>query len=91
MNLGIHEGSGVTVASKACIAFGFGCCPRVRVDTVQLFEFFRLNGWELCDSIEEADLVVVTSCGFCVTQCLAILCVLPFNFIVNKLWSFREA
>ncbi len=24
-----------------------------------------------------------------VSQCLAILCVLPFNFIVNKLWSFR--
>ena len=26
-----------------------------------------------------------------ISQCLAILCVLPFNFIVNKLWSFREA
>ena len=26
-----------------------------------------------------------------ISQGLAILCVLPFNFIVNKLWSFREA
>ncbi|NLE23109.1 MAG: GtrA family protein [Actinobacteria bacterium] len=25
-----------------------------------------------------------------VSQGLAILCVLPFNFFVNKLWSFRE-
>ena len=29
--------------------------------------------------------------GVLVSQCLAIVCVLPFNFIVNKLWSFREA
>ena len=28
--------------------------------------------------------------GVLVSQCLAIVCVLPFNFIVNKLWSFRE-
>jgi putative flippase GtrA len=28
--------------------------------------------------------------GVLVSQCLAILCVLPFKFIVNKLWSFRE-
>ena len=26
-----------------------------------------------------------------ISQMLAILCVLPFNFIVNKLWSFRHA
>jgi putative flippase GtrA len=25
-----------------------------------------------------------------VSQLLAIACVLPFNFIVNKLWSFRD-
>jgi putative flippase GtrA len=25
-----------------------------------------------------------------ISQCIAILCVLPFNFIMNKLWSFRE-
>ena len=29
--------------------------------------------------------------GVLVSQCLAILCVLPFNFILNKLWSFRES
>jgi putative flippase GtrA len=28
--------------------------------------------------------------GVLVSQGLAILCVLPFNFIMNKLWSFRE-
>jgi putative flippase GtrA len=26
-----------------------------------------------------------------ISQGVAILCVLPFNFIVNKLWSFRES
>ena len=26
-----------------------------------------------------------------ISQMLAILCVLPFNFIANKLWSFRHA
>jgi tRNA A37 methylthiotransferase MiaB len=60
----VHGGRGVTVVRKACIAYGLGC-PRVQVDTAQLFEFFRVNGWEICDSIEEADLVVVMSCGFC--------------------------
>jgi putative flippase GtrA len=29
--------------------------------------------------------------GVLISQCLAILCVLPFNFIMNKLWSFRNA
>ena len=29
--------------------------------------------------------------GVLLSQCLAILCVLPFNFIGNKLWSFRES
>jgi putative flippase GtrA len=28
--------------------------------------------------------------GVLISQGLAILCVLPFNFVVNKLWSFRE-
>jgi len=29
--------------------------------------------------------------GVLISQCLAILCVLPFNFIVNKLWSFKDS
>jgi len=29
--------------------------------------------------------------GVLVSQCLAILCVLPFNFVVNKLWSFKDS
>ena len=65
MSPAIRESSDVAVAKKACIAFGYGCCPRARVDTAQWFEFFRLNGWDLSDSIEEADLVVVMTCGVC--------------------------
>jgi putative flippase GtrA len=29
--------------------------------------------------------------GVLVSQLMAIACVLPFNFAVNKLWSFRGA
>ena len=58
----------MTQASKAhstvCIAFGLGC-PRAQVDTARLFGYFRANGWTVSDSIEQADLVAVTSCGFC--------------------------
>lgn len=58
----------MTQASKAhgtvCIAFGLGC-PRAQVDTARLFDYFRANGWTVSDSIEQADLVAVTSCGFC--------------------------
>ena len=65
MNPAVHEHGGVTVAKKVCITYGIGCCPRIGVDTAQLFEFFRLNGWEISDSIEEADLVIMIGCGYC--------------------------
>jgi tRNA A37 methylthiotransferase MiaB len=49
--------------STACIAYGDGC-PRARVDTALLLDYFRVNGWVVVESIETADLVLVTSCGF---------------------------
>lgn len=53
-----------TAGPRVCVAFGLGC-PRSEVDTARLIEFFRANGWSICDSIEEADLVLVMTCGFC--------------------------
>jgi tRNA A37 methylthiotransferase MiaB len=53
-----------TTQRRVCIAFGRGC-PRAQVDTARLFEYFRANGWDVGDPIEEADMVVVTTCGFC--------------------------
>jgi len=62
------KGAEVTLTTMerntVCIAFGLGC-PRAQVDTARLFGYFRANGWTVCDSIEVADLVVVTTCGFC--------------------------
>lgn len=58
-------GSVLQTARKACVALGYGCCPRVEVDTAKLFGFFEANGWQVTDAIEEADLVVVMTCGFC--------------------------
>jgi putative flippase GtrA len=59
--------------------------------TVQFLKFFivscgglALN--ELAFWIFRGELGI----GVLVSQGLAILCVLPFNFFVNKLWSFRE-
>ncbi len=51
------------MARTVCIAFGLGC-TRAKVDTAQLFEYFKLNGWTATGSLETADLVVVNSCGF---------------------------
>jgi tRNA A37 methylthiotransferase MiaB len=49
--------------NTVCIAYGEGC-PRARVDTALLFDYFRANRWAVVESIEEAVLVVVTACGF---------------------------
>jgi MiaB/RimO family radical SAM methylthiotransferase len=45
-----------------CIAFAGGC-SRAKVDTALLFDYFEANGWTRIETIEDADLVVVTSCG----------------------------
>ena len=47
---------------SACIAFAVGC-PRSRVEVARLFEYFQANGWEIKESAEEADLVLVATCG----------------------------
>jgi tRNA A37 methylthiotransferase MiaB len=53
----------VSVGKRVCVAFGLGC-PRAQVDTARLFKYFEANGWSVTDSIEDSDLVLVTSCGF---------------------------
>jgi len=48
--------------SSVCIAFANGC-PRSRMETAKLFSYFEQNGWEIKEQIEEADLVLVSTCG----------------------------
>lgn len=47
----------------ACLAFSRGC-PRARIDTAVLHEYLKTNGWNVVPSIEAADLVLFTGCGF---------------------------
>ena len=54
---------GNATAKSVSIAFALGC-PRVQVDTAKFFEYFAANGWSIADRVEEADMVVVTACGF---------------------------
>jgi len=51
------------VMSVACIAFDTGSCPRMAVDVPLFFDYFRVNGWTLADDVEDADLIVVSTCG----------------------------
>jgi len=46
----------------ACIVFGCGC-PRMMMDTARLFRYFDLNGYNLVDSSNDADFVLLTTCG----------------------------
>jgi tRNA A37 methylthiotransferase MiaB len=46
-----------------CIASG-SVCPRATVDISVLFEYFEANGMVATQSLDEADTVVVTLCGF---------------------------
>jgi len=48
---------------SACVAFGLGC-PRAQVDTARVCEYVRANGWSIAQTLEEADVVLVTVCGF---------------------------
>jgi tRNA A37 methylthiotransferase MiaB len=48
---------------SVCVSFGFGC-PRAEVDNAKLAEYIRANGWDLARRIEDADVVLVTACGF---------------------------
>ena len=47
---------------SACIAFANGC-PRARVNAAFLFSYFEANGWSIRQSLREADLVLVFTCG----------------------------
>lgn len=48
---------------SVCIAFGLGC-PRAQVDTARLCEYVSANGWSIADRVEEADFILVTTCGY---------------------------
>jgi tRNA A37 methylthiotransferase MiaB len=50
------------VGRTACIAFADGC-PRAQFDTALLFDYFTANGWQLTEAVEDADVVVVTTCA----------------------------
>lgn len=49
--------------NSVCISF-VGGCPRSKVDTTLLFEYFSVNGWRVTNNFREADLVLVGGCAF---------------------------
>ncbi len=53
----------MTEAKRVCIAFAIGC-PRNQADTALLTSYFHANGWTLVQQAQNADLVVVSTCGF---------------------------
>ncbi len=48
---------------KVSISFPMGC-PRSMLDAALLVEYCTQNGWDLVKSIEDADAVIVGTCGF---------------------------
>lgn len=48
---------------SVCVAFGLGC-PRAAVDSARLSEYVRANRWPVADTIEDADVILVTLCGY---------------------------
>ncbi len=50
-------------AKSVCLAFAFGC-QRGEAHVGRLFEYVRANGWPLAATVEEADVVVVWTCGY---------------------------
>ena len=46
----------------ACISFAQGC-PRSLSDAARLVDYFVANGWEITTKFQEADLVLVGTCG----------------------------
>ncbi len=48
---------------SVCIAYGLGC-PRAAVDSARLSEYVRANRWPVANRIEEADVILVTLCGY---------------------------
>ncbi len=58
-----RELGGMTEAKRVCIAFAIGC-PRNQADTAWLTSYFRANGWAVVQQARNADMVVVSTCGF---------------------------
>ena len=54
---------GNEVSKSVCIAFAAGC-TRNKADTALLFAYFRANGWKIRKRIQDANLVLVATCGF---------------------------
>ena len=50
-----------------CVAYVSGC-PRSALDTSTLFGYLRTNGWSVIQRLEEADLIIVSACGFSADQ-----------------------
>jgi MiaB/RimO family radical SAM methylthiotransferase len=53
----------MSAMKSVCISFVSGC-PRSKVDTALLLEYFRANGWHITSRIGEADLLLIGGCGF---------------------------
>jgi tRNA A37 methylthiotransferase MiaB len=51
------------LTTTICLSFAFGC-PRAEVDTARLHDYIQANGWELARRLEDADVVLVVTCGF---------------------------
>jgi tRNA A37 methylthiotransferase MiaB len=49
--------------TSVCVAFALGC-PRAQVDTARVRAYVNANGWSMTDRLEDADVVMVTTCGF---------------------------
>jgi tRNA A37 methylthiotransferase MiaB len=43
-------------------------CPRSASDTSTLFGYLRTNGWSVIQRLENADLIIVSACGFAARQ-----------------------
>ena len=56
-------GSTVRFNEKVCIAFAHGCM-RADAEISILFEYFQANNYELTHTLDDADLVVLVTCGF---------------------------
>jgi len=47
----------------ACVAFGIGC-PRSNLDAALLVEYFKKNRLKVTTKFQEADIILVSTCGF---------------------------
>jgi len=58
-----------------CVVFAIGC-ERLEAETGRLYEYIRINGWSIAATIEEADVVIVITCGYsadCEERCISLV------------------